>query len=95
MSLVNALEDFLSSMQILVIRGEASSAAHWAGSLEHAVRADAHDFRDPYRCTAARRAGGEACRVETTVAYLCTGMTCSAPLANLEDVVRTLKLRVT
>ena len=33
MSLVNALEDYLSSMQILVIRGEASSAAHWADTL--------------------------------------------------------------
>jgi hypothetical protein len=32
---------------------------------------------------------------ETTVAYLCTGMTCSAPLDNLEEVTRMLKLRVT
>jgi uncharacterized protein YyaL (SSP411 family) len=31
---------------------------------------------------------------EITLAYLCAGMTCSAPLANLEEVMRTLKLRV-
>ena len=33
MSLVNALEDYRSSMQTLVIRGETLSAAHWAGVL--------------------------------------------------------------
>jgi uncharacterized protein YyaL (SSP411 family) len=30
-----------------------------------------------------------------TVAYLCTGMTCSAPLADLQEISRALKLRVT
>jgi uncharacterized protein YyaL (SSP411 family) len=30
-----------------------------------------------------------------TVAYLCTGMTCSAPLADLQEILRALKLRVT
>jgi uncharacterized protein YyaL (SSP411 family) len=29
------------------------------------------------------------------VAYLCTGMTCSAPLADLQEILRALKLRVT
>jgi uncharacterized protein YyaL (SSP411 family) len=30
-----------------------------------------------------------------TVAYLCTGMTCSAPLMNFEEISRALRLRVT
>ena len=94
MSLVNALEDFLSSMQILVIRGEASSAAHWAGALNklyaptRMIYAIPNDTQLP-AALAAKRPG------ETTVAYLCSGMTCSAPLANLEEVARTLKLRLT
>jgi uncharacterized protein YyaL (SSP411 family) len=29
-----------------------------------------------------------------TVAYLCTGMTCSAPLDDLEQIARELTLRV-
>jgi uncharacterized protein YyaL (SSP411 family) len=29
-----------------------------------------------------------------TVAYLCRGMTCSAPLTNLEEIARALKLGV-
>jgi uncharacterized protein YyaL (SSP411 family) len=94
MSLVNALEDLLSSMQILIIRGEALSAAHWAGALSalyaptRMIYAIPNDAQLP-AALAAKRPG------ETTVAYLCTGMTCSAPLANLEEVARTLKLRVT
>jgi uncharacterized protein YyaL (SSP411 family) len=94
MSLVNALEDFLSSMQILVVRGEALSAARWAAALSGLYAPTRMIFAIPTDALlppalAAKRPG------ETTVAYLCTGMTCSAPLANLEDVARTLKLRVT
>jgi hypothetical protein len=94
MSLVNALEDFLSSMQILVIRGEALSAAHWAGSLNalyaptRMIFAIPNDAELPPALAAKRPS-------ETTVAYLCSGMTCSAPLANLEELARTLKLRIT
>ena len=94
MSLLNALEDFLSSMQILIVRGASQSAAHWTGALSalyaptRMIYAIPNDAQLP-PALAAKRPG------ETTVAYLCTGMTCSAPLSNLEEVTRTLKLRVT
>jgi uncharacterized protein len=94
MSLLNALEDFLSAMQILIIRGEAQSAAHWADALgklyapTRMIYAIPNDAELPAALTA-KRPGS------TTVAYLCSGMTCSAPLENLEEVARTLKLRVT
>jgi uncharacterized protein YyaL (SSP411 family) len=94
MSLVNALEDFLSALQILVVRGEASSAAHWASVLgklyapTRMIYAIPNDAQLP-PALAAKRPG------ETTVAYLCSGMTCSAPLENLEEVTRALKLRIT
>ena len=93
MSLVNALEDFLSALQILVIRGEASSAAHWASVLcrlyapTRLIFAIPNDAQLP-AALAAKRPG------ETTLAYLCTGMTCTAPLTNLEEVTRALKLRI-
>ena len=94
MSLLNALEDFLSAMQIVVVRGEASSAAQWAGALSQLYAPTRMIFAIPDDAQlppalAAKRPG------ETTIAYLCSGMTCSAPLANLEEVTRTLKLRVT
>ena len=94
MSLVNALEDFLTSMQILVIRGDASSAAEWAGTLGKLYAPTCMIFAIPSdaelpTALAAKRPS------ETTVAYLCAGMTCSAPLDNLEEISRTLKLRIT
>jgi uncharacterized protein YyaL (SSP411 family) len=94
MSLVNALEDFLSALQILVVRGEASSATHWASVLgklyapTRMIYAIPNDAQLP-AALAAKRPG------EITVAYLCSGMTCSAPLENLEEVIRALQLRVT
>jgi len=94
MSLVNALEDFLSALQILLIRGASHSAAHWAGVLgrlyapTRMIYAIPNDAQLP-DALAAKRPG------ETTLAYLCSGMTCSAPMANLDEVARTLKLRVT
>jgi uncharacterized protein YyaL (SSP411 family) len=94
MGLLNALEDFLSTMQILVVRGADLSAAEWARDLSALYAPTRMIFAIPDDAQlppelAAKRPG------ETTVAYLCTGMTCSAPLANLEEVTRTLKLRVT
>ncbi len=38
MSLINALEDFLAPMQILVIRGDADSAGSWAASTAPSTR---------------------------------------------------------
>ena len=90
MSLVNALEDFLSSMQILVIRGERQSAAQWAqdlGALYAPTRmifAIPKDAKLPPALEPKRAHGA-------TVAYLCKGMTCSAPLANFHEVLRALQ----
>ena len=93
MCLLNALEDFLPAMQVLVIRGEAASAAQWARELG-ALYA-------PTRMIVAIPSGEELppalaakSAAAATVAYLCTGMTCSAPLTNLADISRALKFRV-
>ncbi len=62
MSLMNALEDFLSSLQIVVIRGEAASAAHWADVLGRLYAPTRMIFANPERCADCRRIGGEAPR---------------------------------
>ena len=69
-------------MQILIIRGDAPSAARWAAQLAaplyaptrmiFAIPSDAAELPPALAAKAAR---------PDTVAYLCTGMTCSAPLA--------------
>jgi len=94
MSLVNALEDFLTSMQIVIVRGDAPQAEHWSASLGalyaptrliFAIPRDAADL--PPALAAKRAAAG-------IVAYLCTGMTCSAPVADLSEIARELALGI-
>jgi uncharacterized protein YyaL (SSP411 family) len=94
MSLLNALEDFLPSMQVLVIRGEAASATQWARELGALYAPTRMIFAIPTgeELPPALAAKGAAA---ATVAYLCTGMTCSAPLANVADISRALKARIT
>jgi len=94
MSLVNALEDFLASTQILIIRGDAEHIRRWAaelgalyspGRMIFAIPRDAADL--PPALAAKQATAG-------TVAYVCTGMTCSAPLTDLRDIAHELTLRL-
>jgi uncharacterized protein YyaL (SSP411 family) len=85
MSLLNALEDFLESTEILIIRGEAAGAQAWSRALGAFSAPGRMLFAIPNDAVlppplADKRAGAE------TVAYLCTGMTCSAPLSSLAAV---------
>jgi hypothetical protein len=91
MSMVNALEDYLGSMQIVIIRGDAARLAHWTATLSavyapmrliFAIPGDAADLPS---ALAAKRA------TTSTVAYVCTGMTCSAPFSDLGATVRELQ----
>jgi len=94
MSLANALEDFLASMQILIVRGDAPQIESWTAGLSalyaptrmiFAIPRDAAEL--PPALAAKRAAAG-------TVAYVCTGMTCSAPLTDLGEIARELTLRI-
>jgi uncharacterized protein YyaL (SSP411 family) len=94
MSGLNALEDFLASMQILIIRADAETAQHWAQQLGmlyaplrmiFAVPDDAADLPASLAAKSPQN---------NPVAYLCTGMTCSAPMDNLQEVSRRLTLRI-
>ena len=91
MSMVNALEDFLGPMQIVIIRGDAAQLRHWAATLSavyapmrliFAIPRDAAEL--PPGLAAKRAAPG-------TAAYLCTGMTCSAPFSDLGAIARELQ----
>ena len=94
MSLLNALEDFLASTQIVIIRGAADEAQRWArelGALYAPTRmifAIPDEAPDLPAALAAKRADNG------TTAYVCSGMTCSAPLTNLPDIARRLAARI-
>ena len=93
MSLVNALEDMLSSLQIVVIRGDAAAATQWAADLGAVYAPTRMIFAIPEGAElppalAAKSAG------PATLAYLCCGMTCSAPMTDFSEVWRALALRL-
>ena len=94
MSLVNALEDILASTQVVIIRGEASEAQRWAAELgalyapNRLIFAIPDDAAELPPALAAKRAAAD------TVAYVCTGMTCSAALGELNEIARELARRI-
>jgi uncharacterized protein len=94
MSLLNALEDFLTSMQILIIRGDAPEIQRWAAELgalyspTRMIFAIPRDAADLPPALAAKQA------TAGTVAYVCTGMACSAPLTDQREIARELILRL-
>jgi len=94
LSLANALEDFLSATQLVIIRGEAAQVDRWAADLGALYAPNRLIFAIPLDAAelppalAAKRAAAD------TVAYVCTGMTCSAPLGSLDEIARELALRI-
>jgi len=94
MSLINCLEDFLSPLQILIIRGAGASAMQWATDLGALYAPDRMIFAIPSDAPDLPPALAAKSAAHETVAYLCTGMSCSAPMVNLQDAYRILKTRV-
>jgi uncharacterized protein YyaL (SSP411 family) len=90
MSLLNALEDFLASMQIVIIRGTAADGERWARELSAVYAPTRMVFAVPEDAPglppalAAKPASG------AVTAYVCRGMTCGAPLTDLRELARIL-----
>jgi uncharacterized protein YyaL (SSP411 family) len=95
MSLLNALEDFLASMQILIIRGNAAEAQMWARNLGALYTPARMIVAIPDEASGLPAALADKRGGAVTTAYLCTGMTCSAPLTDLGDLARKLAARIT
>ncbi|MFQ5983124.1 MAG: thioredoxin domain-containing protein, partial [Woeseiaceae bacterium] len=87
-SLVSALEEYLTPPEIVVIRGEAEDAERWrhtaAGSYapRRLVFAISGDEQDLPGALAERRA------IEgQTIAYRCLGSHCSLPIVSVDDLI--------
>jgi uncharacterized protein len=94
MSLVNALEDFLESAQILIIRGDAAEIDRWAAELGALYSPTRMIFAIPRDAAHLPPALAAKQATAGTVAYVCSGMTCSAPLTDLREIARELTLRL-
>jgi uncharacterized protein YyaL (SSP411 family) len=94
MASLNALEEFLTSTQILIIRGPAHEARAWARNVDalyapmRIILAIPDDAPDLPPALAAKSTGAG------TTAYRCTGMTCSAPFVELSALARRLASQV-
>ena len=94
MSVLNALDDFLTAPEIVIIRGTYDDATRWSRELgalyapERMIFAIPNEVVDLPAGLADKRVGTE------TTAYICRGTTCSAPLTDLTDVARTLAARL-
>jgi uncharacterized protein YyaL (SSP411 family) len=84
-SLLMALDEFTDPPVILVLRGDPHEMAHWRGTLDRlydprrmviAVPAAARDLPEALASKAAPADG-------STVAYVCRGPTCSAPVRSV------------
>jgi uncharacterized protein YyaL (SSP411 family) len=90
MGLINALEDFLAPAQILIVRGDEESARRWSSELGALYAPTRMIFAIPTGAEELPPALAAKRSMDGTVAYLCTGMTCSAPLTNLGEIAAEL-----
>jgi hypothetical protein len=90
-TLAMALDELTAPPAIVVLRGPAEDLDTWRGELDKyfdprrfvaAIPSDLQDLPPGLASKTAR---------DGTVAYLCRGMTCSAPLATLAALVRELR----
>jgi uncharacterized protein YyaL (SSP411 family) len=94
MSFMDALEDFLGPLQVLIIRDDAAAGApadsSWAGALGALYAPDRMIFSIPADAAGLPRSLAEKRVLDGTTAYVCTGMTCSAPFTDLAVLARHL-----
>ncbi|MFO1467933.1 MAG: thioredoxin domain-containing protein [Steroidobacteraceae bacterium] len=90
-ALINALEDHLAPPEVVIIRGEAASAAQWHEQLSHLYAPSRvllcipDDAAGLPASLAARVASGPVC------AWRCTPSACSAPFTELAALVQALQ----
>jgi uncharacterized protein YyaL (SSP411 family) len=93
MSLLEALAEYLSPPEIVIIR-ETADAGAWQAELGKLYAPHRMVFTIPAALTeldaaiADKKAGG------ASRAYVCRGSTCSAPVESLADLIRTAQARV-
>jgi uncharacterized protein YyaL (SSP411 family) len=77
-------------MQILIIRGDASEAERQARNLRALYAPTRMIFAIPRDAAGLPQALAEKRAGPDTTAYLCTGMTCTAPLTDFGELARKL-----
>jgi uncharacterized protein YyaL (SSP411 family) len=92
-SLLLALDEFTEPPTIVVLRGSAGDLEHWRSELDKLFDPRRMVVAVPSNVAAASLPAAIADKrpLDGTVAYICSGMTCSAPVRTLGELVRQLK----
>jgi uncharacterized protein YyaL (SSP411 family) len=90
-SLLMALDEFTEPPTIVVLRGAADDLAVWRAELDKLYEPRRLVLAVPADATGLPAALADKRPQAGTVAYVCRGTTCSAPLATLGELVRSLK----
>jgi uncharacterized protein YyaL (SSP411 family) len=91
MSLVNALDDFLAAGPIVIVRGDAEPVAEWSAELGKAYAPNRMVFAIPRNAADLPAAIAAKRPMDATVAYVCSGMTCSAPLTDIRALTHPVR----
>ncbi len=90
-TMLNALDEYLEPVEIIVIRGPADAAGEWSAALARiyaprrmvvAISSDADGLPEPLASKRAR---------DGTVAYICRGPRCSEPVADLGLLIAAIR----
>ena len=92
-SLLMALDEFTEPPTIVVLRGAADDLTVWRAELDKLYEPRRLVLAVPADATGLPAALADKRPQAGTVAYVCRGTTCSAPLATLGELVRSLKSR--
>jgi uncharacterized protein len=93
-SLLEALDEYLSPPEILVIREARAERGTWQHELGKLYAPHRLVFSIPAGLEGVDAAIADKKAGATTRAYVCRGSTCSAPVESLADLVRSLQSRV-
>jgi uncharacterized protein YyaL (SSP411 family) len=86
MSLVNALDDYLAAGPIVIVRGDAEQADQWSAKIRAVYAPNRMVFAIPRDAPGLPAAIAAKRPTDATVAYVCTGMSCSLPLTDIRDI---------
>ncbi len=89
--MLTALEEYLDPPQIVILRGRAEEVSAWSGSLAPLYAPRRLVFAIPEDAPGLPEALASKAARETTVAYVCEGPQCSAPIDELPRLVRLMR----
>jgi uncharacterized protein YyaL (SSP411 family) len=94
MSLLEALDEWLTPPEIVIVRGPEKEARAWQSELGKLYGPHRLTFAIPSGLEGLDAALADKKAGDVTRAYVCRGSTCSAPIESLPDFVRTAAARV-